>query len=690
MAKKQKNKSGPTPRYKDITQLVDPKSVKDFDGFIDKINEFGDSLDGAARKSKHFKDNVSSAANDYKDALGGLDDVGKKLVKMFGIHADIAIDMTTSMTAFANQDFSRINPEVQKAILRKIELAKEMSETIEKVGLTSKAGMDFLQEYTGQIGGDIAQWVTGGSEFLTKLRAMGIVLAPIALFVGAIVASFRLVTNILKRAVSRLVEIEDASISIRKEFGLSAQSAKEFTAYISANREEFMALGIGSEQLASNISTAQREFGFIRDITGSELNLINQINARLGITADATAGVLKLFNLIGDESREVDQNMLLSTLALSEAGRVANADVFADIRDNSEQILLYFRGTDAELAQTTIRAKQLGLSLSHVTGFAEKVLDFESSISSELEASVLLGKQINLDRARRLAFDGDLLGLQSELLNITKKVGDFDKMNVFQRKAVADALGLSVMEMQNMVALETKLSKLSESDRKRFTQMSEQQKAQLSSQKEITSLDLDRVKSMGDLQNTTDRIRNSFGAMIGNLVKLAEPSVKRILATVTKLTKGLSDTLNNPEKRRAMEQSFHRVADSIGTLLEKLFKPENLDRIATVVETIVAGAVGVVDWIMSAFAGGGGGGSGTVKSIMDRSVGTSNPLASNNLRVGGVADTNNSINTSMAMVMAANTRSSIALYDEVKGGIVAYANINGTRLSNKMIEVNRT
>lgn len=666
-----------TPRYKDVERLVDPKNVKDFDEFISKIGDFEEALEGAARKSKHFRENVSEAATQYKDAIDNLNGMGLKIAKTMNLQADVADDLTNRINGFRDASFDSIQPEVQKDIMRRIELITELQDKIEKVGVASKEGIDFLRDYTGRIGGDIGQWVTASAEFVGKLKKMGMVLAPIALVVGAIVGAFRIVTGIMKRAVERLTEVEDATINIRREFGLSAQAAGEFRTYIDESREDFLALGVSAEQLAGNINEIQGTFGFVRQVTRDELDLINQLNARLGITATASAGVLKIFNLIGDESREVDQNMLLSTIALAEAGKVANAEVFKDIADSSESIFTYFRGTDAELAQAAIRAKQLGLSLSNVTGFAESLLNFEQSISNELEASVLLGRQINLDRARRLAFEGDLVGLQEELLRLTKSVGSFDEMNAFQRKAIADTLGLSVEEMRNMVALETKLSKLTEADRKRFAEMSEEQKAQLSAQKAITSEDIERVKNMGDMQNTMDRIRNTFGALVGNIVQRAQPAIERVLKTVANITKEFNDTFNDGPKRRAMIQAFDRIATAITSVFEKLFKPENLHRIATAVETIIAGATGVANFLAGIF-GNNSGGAG-VNALMQRATPTGGTAVSLNTGVAG--QVNNTAMQAQAkgisdMVMAANR-----LSDQIDRGIVATTYVDGRNMA---------
>jgi len=77
-----------------------------------------------------------------------------------------------------------------------------------------------------------------------------------------------------------------------------------------------------------------------------------------------------------------------------------------------------------------------------------------------MEASVLLGKEINLDKAREAALEGDILGATKEMLKNLGGQAEFNKMNVVQRKALADAMGLSVQDLSKLVKNQDKLNNL--------------------------------------------------------------------------------------------------------------------------------------------------------------------------------------------------------------------------------------
>ena len=85
--------------------------------------------------------------------------------------------------------------------------------------------------------------------------------------------------------------------------------------------------------------------------------------------------------------------------------------------------------------------------MSAVSSISESLLNFESSIAGQLEASMLLGREINLDRARQLALTGDQEGMMQEILKQVGGEAEFNKMNVLQRKALATSVGVSVEQL---------------------------------------------------------------------------------------------------------------------------------------------------------------------------------------------------------------------------------------------------
>ena len=75
------------------------------------------------------------------------------------------------------------------------------------------------------------------------------------------------------------------------------------------------------------------------------------------------------------------------------------------------------------------------------------MLDFESSIAAEMEAELLTGQALNLEKARELALNNDLAGVANELANQGITSAKFSKMNRIQQEAQAKAMNMSREEM---------------------------------------------------------------------------------------------------------------------------------------------------------------------------------------------------------------------------------------------------
>ena len=68
-----------------------------------------------------------------------------------------------------------------------------------------------------------------------------------------------------------------------------------------------------------------------------------------------------------------------------------------------------------------------------------------------MEASLLLGRQINLDKARQLALSGDQEGVMKEILKAVGGEAEFNRMNVIQRKKLAESVGVNVEQLSRLV-----------------------------------------------------------------------------------------------------------------------------------------------------------------------------------------------------------------------------------------------
>jgi len=143
---------------------------------------------------------------------------------------------------------------------------------------------------------------------------------------------------------------------------------------------------------------------------------------------------------------------------LARAANVAPGKVLETMSNSSEEIAKFSADGGQNFARAAVGAQKMGIEVSKIAQAAEGLLNFEDSINKQMEASVLLGREINLDSAREKALQGDLLGASQEMLKNVGGEAEFNKMNLLQKKALADTMGMSVADLGKMVKNQDKFN----------------------------------------------------------------------------------------------------------------------------------------------------------------------------------------------------------------------------------------
>ena len=180
------------------------------------------------------------------------------------------------------------------------------------------------------------------------------------------------------------------------------------------------------------------------------------LSKTLGISTESGGKLLGYFTQIVGHSTESAVQLLKAAESLAVAEGVAPAAVMKDVSENTETFAKFGKDGGRNLLEASIQARKLGTDLGTVATIAEGLLDFQTSLNKEVEAEMLLGKDLNLQKARELALNNDLAGMMEEVTSQLGSQAEFEKMNFFQRQALADALNVSVSQMEEFVANQDK------------------------------------------------------------------------------------------------------------------------------------------------------------------------------------------------------------------------------------------
>jgi len=312
--------------------------------------------------------------------------------------------------------------------------------------------------------------------------------------------------------------------TIGKNFGALGMQNKEF-------KEDVLEAGAAAVSLGQNIGDAvgissqlTKEFGFGMTESIKMAKGIMDTSMALGLSNDEGTKLLGSLTQIAGMSFDTAQNFAKQTALLAQAEGVSPQAVLKDIAQSSEAIAKFTSMTPDNLAKAAIQATKLGTNLNTIAGSMESMLDFQSSLNAEMEAQVMIGRNVNLQKARELALAGKADEFAVEL---TKQVGsqaEFEKLNVLQKDSLAKALGISVEQMSKMVNNQEKIRTLGDA-----------------------IADQDGLEKMIG-QNAMD----NMAKIIANLQRVGSELVIQIGPTVSKIASGLASFTSALSESKAL------------------------------------------------------------------------------------------------------------------------------------------
>jgi len=170
----------------------------------------------------------------------------------------------------------------------------------------------------------------------------------------------------------------------------------------------------------------------------------------LGLSVDEGTQLFGVLTQTANLSAGQAEKLAEGAAQLARQKGVAPQQVMKDIAGSAETIASFTKDSGENIFEAAIAARQFGLNLDTISKSAKGMLDFESSINAEVEASVLLGKQLNLQKARELGLNKHLVGFQKEIKKQLSGIGDFNELNVIQQEALAKALNMSIPEVAKL------------------------------------------------------------------------------------------------------------------------------------------------------------------------------------------------------------------------------------------------
>jgi hypothetical protein len=248
-------------------------------------------------------------------------------------------------------------------------------------------------------------------------------------------------------------KVNKESVELQKSMALSSNEAASFRSNLSTAAKQSGDINVTASKLLKTFSEVNKQFGFITNFASSTLVTMTKLTSVVGVSSEA-AGNLAAASTLTGKSFESNYKDVLGTsyeLQRQEGVQFDLREILEETGKVTGTVRANLGANPANIAKAITQAKLFGASLQQVASAGKSLLDFESSITSELEAELLLGKDINLERARLAALNGDQVTLAKELRKEAGDYDDFMKMNVLQQEAIAKAMGMQSDELADIL-----------------------------------------------------------------------------------------------------------------------------------------------------------------------------------------------------------------------------------------------
>jgi len=270
-----------------------------------------------------------------------------------------------------------------------------------------------------------------------------------------------------------------------KSLAYNASEANRIQSNFNSITRSSSDVNVNSKSLNEAFAQLVESTGFIAEFSADTLKTQIMLTRQFGLTAEQASKVYEFSVLTGKSSSQVNDEMVgafVATRNQLRAGIPLRAAIAAAAQV-SGQLAANLQNNPANITRAVVQASALGTTLEQTASQAEKLLDFSSSIENELKAELLTGKQLNLERARAAALAGDQVTAAQELFKNVGSIEEFQRMNVLQQKALAEAVGLT----SDQLADQLKKQQISQETGKSLAQITKEDALEAQKRQDIQS-----------------------------------------------------------------------------------------------------------------------------------------------------------------------------------------------------------
>lgn len=513
----------------DLQQEILEKRIKSYDALLTQLKVIQEITTNEKIRAKTLA-SVEQIESSLSDIIGKMSKDKFKMAQMSKDELDLSKQILKEKEEelkaakdLAGADLARI-ASIQAQIKKSKELITRAEQLKEKFGEIDLSlineGFDTLQDKINSITsflpkgmskflgvdtlGENLKEAALGSEGLSKGLMMTAAVAAIA-------GAYALLTDITKQAqefstqtglsVAASQKLVEQSIAVQSSFNNQLSSQKDILSVQQQTISQLGTIGKLSGEVALQVSETGKAFGYGAEMAGQVQAQMMQIS---GMSETAAA----------------DAQDFAAQLALAEG--IAPGAVMKDIAKSAGVANKYFFGNAKALGKAAVEAQKMGMSLDDMAKTSEALLNIEESLTNQYQLSAMLGRQVNLDKARQLAAEGNIVEATRETIKALGGVQEFERASIFEKERMAAAAGMTVEQLGKSLAIQEKMTNATEEELAAMNGLN-------LSASEIKNMSAEDLKSKLASQQSTEQLAQSFEKIKSSLTTAILPIAKILM-----------------------------------------------------------------------------------------------------------------------------------------------------------------
>lgn len=535
----------------------------ELNGVTESFEDISSSLKGSIQELSKFNVTASSTKKSFKDLQSiaqklsseqsGFNNLSEKELKALRAKAilnaqnlkqNIRSKELTSLQAAEANDVVRQTGVLVDLINKRLEqekkinaalgisgtLIKGMSSSLDKLGMGGLLNIDEINEKVRQTAETVTANGTKSAGILGKAKVLGTAVSETFSSLGKGLKDPAVIfTFLITQANKADKQTTQLAKSLMQTKGEAMKTREQFVGMANASGDAF----INTDKLIEANAELSKQLGFNKMFSQDMNQTFVDLTKKIGLSEEAAGGLAKVSIATGKTLKSTEQTIagVTSKLSAQNGIQLDGKEILEESGKVSGQLLANFKGNPGAIAEAVAQTKLLGTTLEQTKNQADKLLDFESSIGNQLKAELLTGQQLNLERARAAALQGDQATVAKELANQNVNFNKFSKMNVIQQNALAESLGLSSDQLSDQLLKQEAIGK----SRSEIVALGGEEAAKR----------LEALSAQDKFNAAVQKMQDLFGNLVAGPLGMVLDVISDIAGLVGKIIQGMQDLMGN-------------------------------------------------------------------------------------------------------------------------------------------------